>query len=46
MKNMGVLYASPPLAKQMFASGFSIGILAGSAILLALRFCVVPNILR
>jgi hypothetical protein len=48
MKNLGeILYAGPPLAKQMFASGFNVGILAGTAILVALRFCVMsPGILR
>lgn len=48
MKLMGEsLYAGPPLAKHMFASGFNIGILAGSVILVALKFCVMsPNLLR
>ena len=42
MRNMGeILYAGPPLARQMFASGFSIGILAGGALLIAIRFCMV-----
>lgn len=49
MKSMGdTLFAGPPLAReQMFASGFNVGILAGSVILVALKFCVMsPNLLR
>jgi hypothetical protein len=48
MKSMGeTLYAGPPLAKQSFASGFNVGILAGSVILVALKLCVMsPNLLR